>query len=524
MRLFTSEQMRAADNHAINQIGIDSKVLMENAGVKSLIILEKLLDCLSFKRFVIICGKGNNGGDGMVIARHLINIGATVSIFCIAESKTEEAIANYNILKVCGFEPEIIKTQSDLKKLQIAMEFSDVLIDCIFGTGFKGNIKEPVAKIINLMNASNTEYKVSIDMPSGVCSDTGNLSYPSFKADYTICLAGAKPGLFMYPAKDNAGIVTTVDIGIPQISLSSTKPTHYLVTDQLTMSLLPPRKENMHKGLAGKTCIIAGSSNYQGAPVLASYGALRSGAGIVNLVLPDCLKGVSNCTVLPEVIISYLESKDGCFCLDSRMLKVALDKARSVLFGPGCTKSSSTTEITKYLAENHNGTLVLDADALDTITPDKIKTKKADIIITPHPAEMERLTGIPIKTILADPVAVATNFAFEHDLIVILKSAVTIIARPDKRAYISSQPNSGLARGGTGDLLSGLVAGLAARGIPAINAAILGVHLLSIAGNAARKELGPDAMTISEVAAYLPAAFKKISPANEKLKESTQIK
>ena len=511
MRLFTSEQMRAADSHAINETGIDSKVLMENAGTRSLVLIEKLLGGLSFKSFVIICGKGNNGGDGMVIARHLINMGANVNIFCIAASATDEAIANYNILKVCGFEPEIIKTQSDLKKLQIAMEFSDVLIDCIFGTGFKGDIKGPVAKIINLMNASGTQHKISIDLPSGACSDTGQLSSPSFRADYTICLAGAKPGLFMYPAKNNAGQVNTVDIGILQISLSSTKPTHYLMTDQLAMSILPPRKENTHKGIAGKTCIIAGSSNYQGAPVLASYGALRSGAGIVNLILPDCLKGTSSCTVLPEVIVSYLESENGCFCLEERMLKSYLAKANSVLFGPGCTKSRSTADIAKFLAENINGVLVLDADALDTITPKMIKNRKAEIIITPHPAEMQRLSGIPLKEILTDPVTVATKFAFEHNLTVVLKSAVTIIARPDKRAYISSQPNSGLARGGTGDLLSGLISGLAARGISAINAALLGVHLLSIAGNTARKELGPDAMTISEVAAYLPAAFKAIT-------------
>ncbi len=512
MRLLTADEMRAADAHAIKKIGIPSLVLMENAGVKSLFTLERILNGLRNRRFCIVCGKGNNGGDGLVIARHLVNNQVSSYVFLLAspDKLSPDARINLDILARMNVEFVVIKDEDDVNRLRIAMEFSDCILDCIFGNGFSGEISGLNAAVVNAMNDSRA-VKVAIDLPSGLCASTGKNSLVSFHADYTITLGAPKIGLFLFPGKNIAGEVWVADIGIPAESFAVAGSQNFLLTRQLCETLIPSRSQQMHKGDAGKVLIFAGSDQYQGAAVLASYGALRSGAGMVHLALPDTLRTSLSCQLLPETIVSWHPSLDGGFKLESDDIEKLNGRFRSLLAGPGWGRSESCKRSLQNLLGAWHGPLVLDADALNLISdPTELKKTVSVPVITPHLGEMSRLCGKSIEEIKNDSVSIAREFAVNNRVIVVLKSAVTIVADHTGRAFILSRPNSGLARGGSGDLLSGLIAGLTATGISQLNAALAAVHLIADAAEAAVAELGADALTISEIASYLPRAFRKL--------------
>lgn len=512
MRLFTTEEMQAADRHAIEKVGIPGLVLMENAGVKALMTMEKILGGLKGKRFTIICGKGNNGGDGLVIARHLFNNNVATQVFIAAppEEMSSEAEQNCKILINSGMEPVLLKTRRDIDRLRIAMEFSECVIDCMFGIGIKGDIKGFSADIVRAMNDTRA-CRVAIDVPSGLCATSGKLSDPSFMAQYTITLGAPKLGLFMFPGKHAVGEVWIADISLPDISAASPGCQHFLLTSELVSAILPLRDDSMHKGSGGRALLLVGSDEYPGAGIIASYGALRSGAGIVQLLLPDCLRGNLPGQVLPEVIVNYLPSQDGGFSINAREADEIAEHPGCLLIGPGWGRNASRAESLKQILTSWKKLAVVDADALNLISDHNLlKYAAGPLIITPHIGEMARLTGRSIEDIKSDQIAVAREFAIKHRLTVVLKSSITVIAESGGKVYVSSRPNSGMARGGSGDLLAGLICGLAASGISPVNAALAGVFLLAEAGETARNELGADAMTVSETASYIPAAFKKL--------------
>lgn len=510
MRLFTAEEMRAADKHAIEKVGIPGLLLMENAGIKALVTIEKILGGLKGKRFTIVCGRGNNGGDGLVIARHLLNNDVPTHIFVTVEPEemTADARANFNMLVRSGASPILIKDPQDIDRLRIAMEFSECLLDCLFGTGVKGDVTGFAADVIRAMNDTRAR-RISIDMPSGLCATTGRASDPTFVAEYTVTLGVPKLGLFIFPGKRLAGEIWVADIGLPAISTAASGASHFLITSALAETLLPERDEAMHKGDAGKVMIIAGSEEYQGAGVMASYGALRSGAGLVTLALPDCLQGKMSCQVLPEVIVKFLPAKDGGFVISQDLAVELSAKNRVLLAGPGWGRCDGRAESVRNLILNWSGPVVLDADALNLVSdPQMLQKAAGPLVITPHIGEMSRLCKLSVEEITGNQIEVARKFALENKLVVVLKSAITIIADPRGRIYVGSRPNSGLARGGSGDLLAGLIAGLIATGVSELNAAVAAVHLLAEAADIAKSELGADSMTISEVASFLPRAFR----------------
>ncbi|MDD3145675.1 MAG: NAD(P)H-hydrate dehydratase [Candidatus Riflebacteria bacterium] len=512
MRLFTAEEMRAADQHAIEKVGISALVLMENAGIKALLTIEKILGGLKGKRFTVVCGRGNNGGDGLVIARHLFNNDIAVHVFVTAtpDEMTPEARANCEILLRTGLNPVLLKEPQDIDRLRIAMEFSECLVDCLYGTGVKGDIEGFPAEIVRAMNDTRA-VKIAIDLPSGLCATTGHVSNPCMVANYTVTLGVPKVGLFVLPGKRAAGEIWIADIGLPAVSAASPGSSHFLVTSGLVSSIVPERDDCIHKGDAGKILIVAGSNDYQGAGVMASYGALRSGTGIVTLALPDCLEGKISCQVLPEVILNFLPSSDGGFDLSTEKCLELAGRFRTVLAGPGWGRGDSRAMALENLLQHWNGVAVLDADALNLVADsDILASSPARILITPHLAEMARLCQTTVAEVAENQVEIARRFAREKKVTVVLKSAVTIIADQRGVVYVNSRPNSGLAKGGAGDLLAGLIAGLAATGISELHAAIAGVYLVSEAAELAKTELGADSMSISEVASYIPRAFKSI--------------
>ncbi|MBU1105814.1 MAG: NAD(P)H-hydrate dehydratase [Candidatus Riflebacteria bacterium] len=512
MRLLTTEEMQTADRHAIEKVGIPALVLMENAGIKALITMEKIIGGLKGKRFTIVCGKGNNGGDGLVIARHLFNNSVATQVFICAtpEEMSPDARHNCEVLVRSGLEPVLLKNRTDIDRLRIAMEFSECVVDCLFGIGVKGDIKGFYADVVSAMNDTRA-CRIAIDVPSGLCATTGQLSDPAFMAQYTITLGAPKLGLFIFPGKRAAGEVWVADISLPEVSTASAGSRHFLLTSELASTLIPQRDDSMHKGDSGLALILAGSYEYPGAGIIASYGALRSGAGIVQLYLPDCLLGNLSCQVLPEVIVNYLPSQEGGFAIDTGLAVKLTEHSACLLVGPGWGRSNSRAESLNHVLQHWNGLAVIDADALNLISDhDLLKNAAGKLIITPHIGEMARLTGKSVEEIKTNLIETAREFATKNKIIVVLKSAVTVIAEPRGQIYLCSRPNSGLARGGSGDLLAGLICGLAARGISPLNSALSGVFLLAEAGELARNELGADAMTVSETASYIPAAFKKL--------------
>lgn len=512
MRLITSEEMRSVDRHAIGQIGIPSLVLMENAGVKVLFTLEKILEGLKGKRFTIVCGKGNNGGDGLVVARHLINSGVAVHVFLTSEPDklSDDCKANYLILKEMGYEFPVIKDLDGINKLRIAMEFSECVIDAVFGTGISGNITGFTADIIRAMNDSMAK-KISIDLPSGVCGTTGKVSDPTFEAEITITLALPKVGLFLFPGRDFVGEIWIADIGIPKASLDFVPASYRLITTEMVNSYLPIRSDNLHKGNTGHLLLLAGSKEYRGAGVLSAYGALRSGVGIVTLGLPENLDGKLIGEIPSEIITKYFTSDKGYFDIAENEFEAQLDKYAALVAGPGWGQGDALKRTLNGLLKCWSKPLVLDADALNCIDKSvKLEDCDSDIIITPHIGEMSRLTGLPKDEIKEDMAGVANDFAEKHRCVVVLKSSVTVIAAPGAEVFICSRPNSGLAKGGSGDLLSGLIGGLLAIGCKPIIAAVAGVFIHSEAGELAREELGADAMTISEVVSFIPKAYKNV--------------
>ncbi|NLI76784.1 MAG: NAD(P)H-hydrate dehydratase [Candidatus Riflebacteria bacterium] len=512
MRLVTAAEMRAIDHHAIGTVGIPGLVLMENAGLKVLFTLEKYLEGVKGKRFTVICGKGNNGGDGLVVARHLFNNQVPLNVFMVfpRQELSEEARANLAILQASGFQPVFMSDTDDLERLRVALEFSDCTIDALFGTGFSGEIEGYAREVVAIANEA-TSRRVAIDVPSGLCATTGSVSQVTFQAHATITLGAPKVGLFLFPGRDWAGEVWVADIGLPPVSFEAVPAGQTLLTQDLAASLLPPRPEQGHKGTFGQVLILAGSGDYQGAGVLATYGALRSGAGLVTLGMPSTVLANLSCAVLPDTIVRSFPEEEGGFALDDDAVRGFAGVYRALVAGPGWGKGRHRQASLLAILGGWAGGLVLDADALAAF-PDRSRVACAgsDLVLTPHLGEMARLTGQPVGSIQADPLGAARKFVAQNPCVLVLKSSTTVVVGPNGHAFLCSRPNSGLARGGAGDLLSGLIGGLIAQGMSGLHAALLGVWLHSEAGAIARAELGPEAMTISEVASLLPRAFRRL--------------
>jgi NAD(P)H-hydrate epimerase len=512
MRLVTSLEMKAIDTHAIDKIGIPATILMENAGLKILFAMEKALKGLRGKEFTIVCGKGNNGGDGLVVARHLFNNQVPIRVF-ITHPRSElspDTAQNVTILQNCGYEPIFMAEAEDLSRLRIALEFSDVAIDAIYGTGFSGNIDGFTAEIVKIMNEAGVP-KISVDLPSGLCASTGRLSNPAIRASYTITLGLPKLGLYLFPGIDMAGEIWVADIGIPQISYDSIPATRALLNRTVAASFMPGRPENSHKGTFGHLLILAGSEQYHGAGILSSYGALRSGVGLVTLGLPETISGRLNSDLLPDVISRAFPHSGGGFNLDEEIIREFSGVYRAVVAGPGWGQGKAQQKSVEALLKAWTGTLVLDADAINGLSSlDSAAAHAGNLILTPHLGELSRLTGRAIPDIAGDLPGQAVNLARKCNCTLVLKSAVTLIASADGKLLICSRPNSALAKGGAGDLLTGLIGGLAAMGLPSFQAAAVGVYLHAEAADMARRDLGADALTISEIASFLPRAFRRL--------------
>jgi NAD(P)H-hydrate epimerase len=514
MRILNSVQMREADRRAIDDIGIPSLVLMENAGRQAVAAMEAMYSDLSDRRVGVLCGRGNNGGDGFVIARTLAQRGVDVAVYVIGRVADVRGDARVN-LEILGRLGLTVVEVGDSQAWELHFsEVSDctLIVDAIFGTGLNAPLSGFIESVVTDVNASGIPI-VAIDLPSGLSADSAEPIGPSIEAGLTVTLAAPKLPLVLPPGETRAGDIVIADIGIPGDVLESVDgPRVDLLTRASMRELLTPRVPDSHKGDYGRVLILAGSLGKTGAAHLSAVGALRSGAGLVTIATPArCLPIVA--AMGAEYMTEPLdELSDG---IDPNCADRVIDMARDVIaLGPGLGTARSTREFIRQLVDRATMPLVVDADGLNAFAddPDRLTGREGrDIIITPHPGEMARLVGMSTDEVQASRLEIARNFAVAHHLFVVLKGHRTLIATPDEKVFINPTGNPGMATGGTGDVLTGMIAAWLAQLLDAEAACKLAVYLHGIAGDLAEADEGEVAMTSADVAGHLGDAFMELT-------------
>lgn len=489
--LLTDTEMRQADEYAIQGLGKSVLELMENAG---LALANKVEEISPSGKILCVCGGGNNGGDGFVAARILKSRGREVDLLCIAEKFSAPCKMNMDKWRERG---EVLT--------KIPQKEYSLVLDCLFGTGLTRGVDGENAKLIKALNDMPVPI-LSADIPSGVNGYNGKVETVAIKAAYTLCFGELKTGVFFLEGADYAGQVSAQDIGI---SLQAEKEYAYLIDETEVLKCLPMRQRHSHKGSFGKAAIVAGSLQYTGAAYLSALACLRSGAGYTSLFLPAEILP-HYILKIPEVLLSPI-CEGSSFHFDEAKLQ-ALLAYDSIAYGMGMVESKSVSEGAVYLLKNYTGRLILDADALNSLAkyekenlPSLFQNKKCDVILTPHLKEYSRLSGKSIKEIEIDPFCVK-EFSKQYGVSVLLKNSVSILFGKGEIA-INITGNSGLAKGGSGDVLSGLLAGLCAMGASAFESGLIGSYLLGKAAEIATERMGEYSLTASDVIDNLGKAF-----------------
>jgi len=514
MRILNSAQMRDADRRTIDDIGIPAIVLMENAGRQVVAAMEATFEDLGDKAVAVLCGRGNNGGDGFVVARTLLQRGVDVSVFVVgalAEIRGD-ARTNLEILGRLGLTVvEIADSQSwELHFSEISE--CDVIVDALFGTGLKTPLQGMLETVVADVNASGIPV-VAIDLPSGLSADSQDLIGDCIDATVTITLGAPKLPLVLPPAELHAGDIVIADIGIPSDVIDSVDgPRTELLTRGLVRSLIQPRTADAHKGDFGHVLVIGGSRGRSGAAHLAAMGALKSGAGLVTVATPASCQPIVAAMAPEYMTIPLAEADEGLDAADlDRLLEQEFDV---VAIGPGLGTAPNTIRFVQAALERAGGPIVLDADALNAFADDPealVGAESRDVIITPHPGEFARLTGVSTNEVQANRVELARAFAASHRVYVILKGHRTVIATPDEQVFINPTGNPGMASGGMGDVLTGIVAGWLGQLLDAEAACKLGVYLHGTAGDLAEASEGEIALTASDVLAHLGDAVLELT-------------
>ena len=514
MRVLNSAQMREADRRTIEDIGIPSVVLMENAGRQVVAAIEAVHSDLLERQVAVLCGRGNNGGDGFVVARTLAQRGVDVSVFVIGRVAEIRGDARTN-LEILGRLGLTVVEVADSQAWEL--HFSEIgdctlIIDAIFGTGLNAPLSGLMETVVADVNGSGIPV-VAVDLPSGLSADSHHTIGPSIEAGMTVTLGAPKLCLVLPPAETNAGDIVIADIGIPaEVFEALDSPRVDLLTRSSMRELITPRSPDTHKGDYGRVLIVAGSRGKTGAAHLAALGALRSGAGLVTVATPAGCQAVVASLGAEYMTEPIAETVEG---LDPKGVDATLDLARDVVaIGPGLGQSAATKQFIQTLVDRATMPLVIDADGLNAFTddPDRIGGREGrDIIITPHPGEMARLVGMSTDEVQASRLEIARNFAIAHHVYVVLKGHRTLIATPDGKVFINPTGNAGMATGGTGDILTGMVAAWLAQLLDAEAACKLAVYLHGLAGDLAEADEGEVAMTASDLAGHLGDAMMDLT-------------
>lgn len=514
MKLVTAAQMRAIDRETIDQYGIPGPTLMENAGRG---IAEFILTNLitgDHHSVAIFCGKGNNGGDGLVVARHLFEAEIPVTVYLLGAtaSMTDDARLNYDRALRIGVPMQDVTSLAELPETLSA----DIIVDAIFGTGFTG-VPSGVAALaidyINRQGASGREV-VSIDLPSGLNADTGTYDGSVVKATHTCTLGLPKFGLYLSPGRELTGRdVAIVPIGLPEEPIEAMKLHLDLTIEDDIKRWLPERKADGHKGDFGKLFVLAGSTGMTGAAALAAQAAMRTGTGLVRIGCPSSTLPIIAIKTTEATSVALPEVKRyGALALRSlgEIRKHAAEHDAMVI-GPGIGRHHETRELIRRLIDKLERPAILDADGLNAFEGIlellEMRTGNAPLVLTPHAGEFHRLTGIMPPSDIQQRSFVAIDYAKRLRVTLVLKGSPTLIASENGACYLNPTGNSGMATGGSGDVLSGMIGALLAQGMDALEAAVTAVYMHGAAGDIAADMLTERAMVAGDMIDCLPEAF-----------------
>jgi len=483
-------QMRSADLYTIEKIGIPSLVLMERAALETVRLME--IENLDFSRVLILCGSGNNGGDGYAIARLLHLKGHKVDVFFAGkeESRSEENKKQKEIAAYYG-----------IPVVEVIEDRYTLVIDAIFGTGLKRNIEGHYANVIKMAN-SIAGVKVAIDIPSGIHDETGKIMGTAFDSDYTVAIAFVKIGCLMFPGADMAGKILIADIGITEHALSDEAITFgYDFID--LQKRFPKRNANSHKGTYGKVLLIVGSRGMSGAAYLCAKAAYVVGAGLVQIYTHEENRIILQ-QLLPEAIISTYTK------FEEEKVSQLIHWADVIGIGSGLGVSSLSEELVSYILRNTTKSCIVDADALNIISKHPEYEINCNPIFTPHMKEMSRLTGRSVKEIIENRMSVLRNYVQKIGGICVLKDARTLVCNAGQQVYINTSGNSSMAKGGSGDVLAGIITGIVAQGKDPYEAACLGVYLHGLSGDSARDKYGRYSVLASDIVDSIRDILKQI--------------
>ncbi|MBS4028549.1 MAG: NAD(P)H-hydrate dehydratase [Ignavibacteriales bacterium] len=534
--LLSSNEMRSCDKRAVEEYSIPSLLLMENAGRSVVDAIEKHFGNVSGKSFLIFCGKGNNGGDGFVVARHLFNRGANVHVLLVGKKSEVKGDAKTNLEIVLQLQKKT-KNTSQFSFSEIKTSFlkdcprCDIIIDALFGTRFSGEVRKPFAEIVGWMNASNKPI-VAIDIPSGINSDNGMKTNVAVKANLTVTMAARKIGLIVNDGKECLGIIEVADISIPKKLLEEKRNT-FLVEKNDVSTFLPKRALNVNKYSVGKVFVLAGSRQFPGAGVMTATSAMKSGVGAVIL---GTIKSLYPLLVkkLTEVMLEPLdETSEGTISLSSKeKILERIAWCDTLAIGPGISQNEETQRLVREIISSCEKLMVIDADALrglevggwrlgeNKISPTNPKPQTPNhFILTPHTGELSRMIGISSEEIETNRVEIARSAAKKFNSVLVLKGNPTVIATPGGNVFLNSTGNPGMATAGSGDVLTGTIAGILAQ-MKSENiqveeklqrASIAGVYIHGLAGDVAKEKFGERSLMAMDISDSLSFALQSLT-------------
>lgn len=513
MFVVTSKQMYNAECNVVER-GISFTQLMENAGQACANLIKKhfAIEKNSQKNVLVICGKGKNGGDGFVIARALWEHGCNVTVMlACGEPKAADAVEMFSLVEATSI--DIVRYNNNLTVLKPLLNNAQIIVEAVFGTGFSGTLDSSLSVLAQAVNAADGKV-VSIDVPAGADCDKATVQGTAFKADMTIAISALKPIHVMKPCNQYCGKLAVADIGITGDDLKKiSSVTCFTLDSNEIRAMLPKRKPVSNKGTYGHALCVCGSMRMTGAAYLSVSGALRTGAGLVTAAFPQSAYPAIASKLTEPLLLPLEPNFEGTFAF-SAMADIieASKRSNAVLIGCGIGFNKDTTTLVHNLIKEIKSPMIIDADGINALSTniDILKEAQAPIILTPHPGEMSRLCGRSVAEIIANPVAIAYEFARKHGVTVVLKTSNTVVCNPTASGvYINTTGNAGLARGGSGDLLAGMIVSLLAQGMTPFTAAVCAVHLHGLAADNVAEKTSMRGMLPSDVLNNLPELFSK---------------
>jgi ADP-dependent NAD(P)H-hydrate dehydratase / NAD(P)H-hydrate epimerase len=522
MKILTAAEMREVDRLTVARESISSLQLMENAGASVAKFITRRFPKFKTLKVVVLCGKGNNGGDGFVAARHLRDSGANIEtyLFANAEDVKGDAAENLKRWRESGRSIHYVRTSEEWQKEQPRIFRADLILDALLGTGVRGPVEGLIAEAIGAVNSLGKKQVpvVAVDIPSGLPADGEETQGPVVKADYTVTFTAPKVGMFLGRAGEALGDLIVNDIGSPRQLIDEIgKGNCYWSEAQEFGEFARRRKPDSNKGTYGHALIVAGSYGKSGAAIMASWAALRVGAGLVTVATPQpalAIVAARNPEIMTEPLPATTEGSISLKSFENGRIDKIIEGKKSLGIGPGLTTNSETQQFVRDIVAKRPLPIVLDADGLNAFAGRvaELKNVAGILALTPHPGEMSRLLGCKIPEVQANRLGLAKKAAADWNAFVILKGQYSVVAAPDGRAYINSTGNPGMSTAGTGDVLTGMLAGLTAQfgAEDWLGVLAFGVYLHGLAGDVAYRESGETPLMATDLIVHLPAAYRQL--------------